>query len=252
MNLTKPVAIAAFVAMAAVTSASAAELRFLCVDALQPAMPELLPQFQQATGHHVRISYANVGTNTELLRKGEQADLAMVSPQQWESLQKEGKIDPTVRVVVGKVGVGLFVRKGALRPDVGSIGALKQTLLAASSIAVRDPGRGSPVGARIVALFERLGIQDEIKPKLRLTAEPPFDAVISGRAEIGFSTMAEIAASSVVDLVGAVPVELQNFIVYTAAVPVAAKEPAAAKALIEFLGSHPAISVLKSKGIEPR
>lgn len=245
--------IATLVSLAVATGsyARAADITFMCADALQSSMEELIPEFRKVSGHNVKVGYANIGTNTERLRKGEEADLAIVSPQQWDSLQREGKIDSAVRVVIGKVGLGVFVKKGAPRPDITSVEVFKRALLSARSIAVRDPSRGSPVGIRTMALFDRLGIGGEIKPKIRLTADRPFEAVINGNAEIGFSTMTEIVATPDVDMVGPVPTELQNYIVFTAAVPAIAKQPAAAKALIEFLGSPRAVSVFKSKGFEP-
>src|SRR5438876_4063507 len=109
--------------------ASAAEVRFLCADALESSMRELLPEFEKTTSHSVKLMLANAGTNAERVRKGDVADLAIVLPQQWETLRREGKIDPAVRVAIGKVGLGAFVKKGAARPDIGSVEALKHALL---------------------------------------------------------------------------------------------------------------------------
>jgi molybdate transport system substrate-binding protein len=103
------VKIAAVASVALILSeidASAAEVRFLCADALESSMRELIPQFEKSTGHSAKMTLANAGTNTERLRKGDLADLAIVLPQQWETLHQEGKIDPAVRVVTGKVGLG--------------------------------------------------------------------------------------------------------------------------------------------------
>ena len=108
--------------------ASAAEVRFLCADALESSMQELIPEFEKTNGHRVKMILANAGTNTERIRKGDVADLAIVLPQQWETLRQEGKIDPAVRTVIGKVGLGAFVKKGAARPDISSVEAFKHAL----------------------------------------------------------------------------------------------------------------------------
>src|SRR5205823_11964045 len=111
--------------------------------------------------------------------------------------------------------------------------------------------QGSPVGAYIIPLFERLGISGDIKAKLRLTpAGPGKTSVIKGDAEIGFNQMTDIIASPDVDLVGPLPADIQNFTIYTAGIPASAKQATAAKALIEFLTSPRAVSVFKSKGLE--
>jgi len=182
--------VAGFALAASGIDAYAADVRFLCADALEASMRELIAEFETVTGHSVKVMFANAGTNTERVRKGDVADLAIVLPQQWETLRKEGKIDPAVRVVVGKVGLGAFVKKGAARPDIGSVEAFKRALLTSRAIAVRDPGQRSPVGTYLIALFDRLGIGDDIKPKLRLTADRPYETVVKGAADIGFSTIA--------------------------------------------------------------
>jgi molybdate transport system substrate-binding protein len=215
-------------------------------------MQELIPEFQKASGHTVKVTYGNLGINADRTRKGEADDLTMVSPQQWDSLQKKSKIDASVRVIVGRVGIGGFVKKGAAGKDISSVDALKRTLLGARSIAVGDPSKGSPVGVYLLPLFDRLGIGNEIKSKLRLTAGGPgsFQAVISGDAELGFSQMTEVIAASGVDGIGALPADVQNLTTFVAAVPNGARQAAAAKALIDFLKSPKAVSVFKSKGLE--
>jgi molybdate transport system substrate-binding protein len=154
-------------------------------------------------------------------------------------------------VVVGKVGLGVFVKKGAARPDIGSVEAFKRTLLNTRAVAVRDPGQRSPVGTYVVALFDRLGIGDDIKPKLRLSTDRPYDTVVKGEAEMGFSTIAEIVASPEVDLVGPLPREIQNFNIFTTAIPINAQQVMATKVFIEYLTSPRANAVLESKGIDP-
>lgn len=252
-SLRRPLCItilAGFLHFVATNYAHAANITFLCAEALQSSMQELIPEFERMSGNSVKIVYANIGSNTNRVRKGDEADLAIVSPQQWESLKNEGKIIPEARVVLARIGIGIFVRKGGTRPNIATVEALKRTLLDARSIAVRDPKSGSPVGARTLALFERLGLRDQIMPKIILTEDRPYAAVINGKAEIGFSSMAEIIASPDTDLVGPVPNEVQNFTTFVVALPTKAKEIGAAKTLIEFLTSARATSVFKSKGLD--
>ena len=252
LNIMKIAVFAALASVATDKYARAADITVLSANALQSALQELIPEFQKATCHNVKVASATLGVNTERVRKGDEADLAIVSPQQWESLQKEGKLGPGARVVIGKAGLGVFVKKGAARPDISSVDAFKRALLNVRSIAVGDPSQGSPVGAYMIPLFERLGISDDIKSKLRLTAGGPatMQPVAKGDAEIGINQLTEIIASPDVDLVGPLPTGIQNFTIYTAAIPASAKQAAAAKVLIEFLTSPRAVSVFKSKGLE--
>src|SRR3954453_16939458 len=103
--------VAGFALAASGIDAYAAEVRFLCADALEASLRELIPEFETVTGHSVRMIFANAGTNTARVRQQDLADLAIVLPQQWETLRREGRIDPAVRVVICKVGLGVFVRK---------------------------------------------------------------------------------------------------------------------------------------------
>ena len=130
--------------------------------------------------------------------------------------------------------------------------ALKFTLLRAPSIAVGD--LRTPVGAYMLPLFEKLGINNEISSKLKLmppgNPSPTIESVIKGEADIGFSQMSEIAASQDADAVGPLPASIQNFTTFTAAIPIQAKQVAAALELIRFLRTPIALAAFKSAGIE--
>jgi molybdate transport system substrate-binding protein len=230
----------------------AADITFLCAGALETTAEELIPEFSRTTGYNVKATFAAIGVISRRVENGEVADLAVVSPRQWDSLRGQDKLDPTVRLVIAKVGAGVFVKKGASKPDISSVDAFKRALVNAKSIALSDPAGGGPVGIYAVGLFERLGIGAEIKSKLKLVGGglAPVEPVAKGDAEIGLSTISEILPVPGVELVGPLPVEIQTFIVYTAAIPKTAKEPAAARALIDIFMSPKAISILKSKGLE--
>jgi molybdate transport system substrate-binding protein len=229
---------------------SAAEIRFLVADALESSMTELLPEFEKATGHHVRTTTANAGTNTERVRKEDAGDLAIVLLPQWEGLRQESKIDPSQRAVLGKVGIGMFGKKGASRPDISTVELFRRSMLNARSIGVRDPAVRSPVGTYVLSLFERLGIAQEMKTKVILSADRPYETVLQDKADFGFSTLAEIASVAEVELIGPLPSDIQTFNVFTTAVPLNARSTGAVKQLIDFLKSDRAKNVLKSKGID--
>jgi molybdate transport system substrate-binding protein len=147
------------------------------------------------SGHTVKPTFAVINAITERVRKGDVADLAIVSPQQWEDLQKEGKLDPAIRSVVSKVGFGVFVKEGTTRPDISSAEALKRALLNARGVAVFVSGTVGPTPIYVTRLFDRLGISVDLQPKLktavsgaipgRPTAAALFDLVAKGDAEIG-------------------------------------------------------------------
>jgi molybdate transport system substrate-binding protein len=243
--------------------AGAAEIRFLCAAAIESWMIEVIPQFEKSSGHTVNPTFLIINDIAERVRNGESADLAVVSPALWQTLQAERRLDPNVRIAIAKVGYGVFVKKGAARPDISSVEALKHTLLNARSIgfALADSTgapRG-PTGAYQVRLFDQLGISGEIKQKIvrpgfarpgQVVSAPMFELVASGEAEIGVAMISEILQAPGVDFVGLVPAEVADYIVFTTGIPTIAREPAVAKVLISFLTLPSSASVLKSKGLE--
>ena len=241
---------AALLTTAAAGAASAADLVFLCPGALASTAKEVLPEFQKATGQHVDTIVGPIGAHAERVRKGEAADVVVVSEPQWKELEKEGKIDAAVHAVIASVGIGVFVKQGATKLQIATVGDLKQELLKARAIAIGDPANGSPVGAYAMRLFERLGIASEVKPKLRLIKGLPIAAVASGEAELGLAQISEIVSATGVELVGPLPADVQNTTVFTATIPKQASNPSAAKELIEVLRSPKTVSLLRAKGLE--
>jgi molybdate transport system substrate-binding protein len=239
----------------------AADITLLCAGALESWMHEAIPAFQKVSGHTIKPTFAVINAIAERVRKGDAADVAVVSPQQWDDLQREGKLDPAVRVLIAKVGYGVFAKAGAPNPDISSVEAFTRTFLNARSIAVFDPSAVGPTAVYVTRLFDRLGINAELQPKFkyslsgvvpgRPTAAALFDSVATGGVEIGVAMISEILAAPGVQLVGPVPTDLQSFQTYATVIPVNAKDSAAAKAFIDFLASPDAVSILKSKGLEP-
>jgi molybdate transport system substrate-binding protein len=244
----------ALFAMIGASVAGAADIKFLSPVAMRGVMPDVVTQFERASGHKVTVEYATVGVITDRLLKGEAADVTIVSVPQMEELQKQGKIVTGSRADVARVGVGAFVRAGAAKPDISSVDAFKRTLLAAKSIGYGDPAAGGVSGVHMAALVERLGIAAEMKPKTQLfpNSQAVLDAVAKGNVEIGIGLTSDTTLVSGIDLAGALPAEIQNFTLYVAGIPAVSKQADAAKALINFLSSPAAQTGLKAKGFESR
>lgn len=148
----------------------------------------------------------------------------------------------------------MAVRAGAPKPDISSPDALKRSLLAAKSISYADPAKGGASGVQFAHVLERLGIADEMKAKTKLVPGPEApDLAARGEVEIAVAMVPEILPVRGVDLVGALPQELQNItdFSYVAGTLVAAKQMAIAKALVQFITGQAAAPIVKSKGLEP-
>src|SRR5205814_6372091 len=232
--------------IAAGSTARAAEIKLLCAVALQPAMVALIPDFEKSSGHKVTIAYGNAGPVADRVQKGEAADIVISSVPLIDQLQAQGKVVADSRVTIAKVGVGVFVRKGAAKPDISSAEAFKRSMLAARSIAYPDPAGGGASGIYVASLLERLGIAAEMKPKTkRSTLGTLYASVATGEVEIGFNQVSEILAQPTVELAGPLPPEIQNYTQFAPGIVTGSSQGDAGRALVTFLYSPAAQTVLK-------
>lgn len=233
-------------------TARAAEIKLLCAVALQPAMVALIPEFERSSGHKITIAYGTAGAVVDRVQKGEAADIVISAGRLIDQLQAQGQVVADSRVTFAKVGVGVFVRKDAAKPDISSADAFKRSMLAARSIAYPDPAGGGASGIYVASLLERLGIAAEMKPKTRLLppTEVLYASVASGEVEIGFNQISEILAQPTVELAGPLPPAIQNYTQFAPGIATGSGQADAARALVAFLSSPAAQNLLKAKGFE--
>jgi molybdate transport system substrate-binding protein len=231
-------------------TAHAAEIKMLVSNAMKTTMEELAPQFEKASEHKLAITFGAASELKIEIEKGAVFDVAILTPAVIDALVKEGKLSAAGGTEIARAGFGIAARMGAPRPDIGTVEAFRRALLDAKSIAYVEAGAGSPY---FKGLLERLGIADQIKPKLKPqpTSNPAAKAVANGEAEIGITAISEILPYAGAEVVGPLPPEIQFYSISAAAVAATTKEPEAAKALITFLTAPSAIAVLKAKGLTP-
>src|SRR5712691_333700 len=227
----------------------AAELKFLSTQATEEAYRELVPQFEKASGHKVTTVFTGTLDANKRLAAGETYDLLIMSAPSIDEHIKAGKVVPGSRVDLAKSGVGVGVKAGAPKPDISTTEALKKTVLAAKSIGYST----GPSGIYVIDLFQRMGIADEIKGKLKQTPTGVFvgSIIASGEAEIGFQQVSELSHFAGVDYVGPLPAEVQQFTIFSSGIMAGTKEADAAKALVNFITAPAAAAVFKRIGMEP-
>lgn len=248
------VAVSSFLLVAATPSfARAAEITVLSPVSFRAMLPDLLLQFEKSSGHKVTGGYATLGVITERVKKGEAIDVPIVSPAQNEELEKQGKLLAGSRVEIARVGFTVFVKKGAPKPDLNSVDALKRMLLAAKSVALGDPARGGGAGVYALGLMQRLGVSEDIKAKTKLlpSGTEIAEAVAKGETEIGIGVASDLALVPGLESV-ALPAEVQSYSLYVAGINSGSTQPDAAKALIAFLTSPAFKQALTTNGFEPR
>ena len=221
---------ASFIVMAAVLlpgAAGAAEIKVLSTQATEQAYRELAPQFEQASGHKVTTIFTGTRDVQKRIAAGESYDI----------------------ILMAGPAIDDFIKAGAPKPDIGSTEAVKKTLLAAKSIGYST----GPSGVYLTGLFQRLGVADAIKGKLKQTPTGVFvgNIVASGEAEIGFQQVSELAHFPGVDFVGPLPADIQEVTVFSAGLQVGAKETEPAKSWLKFLTAPEHAAAFTSRGLTP-
>ncbi len=250
--------LAAFSFVATVACASvaayAADLHVMTSGGFTAAYKALGPEFAKETGNTLdTILGPSMGKSPEAipnrLARGEAADVVIMVGYALEDLIKDGKVMPGSRVELADSRIGMVVRAGAPKPDIGTVDALRQTLLNAKSIAYSDSASGVYIKNE---MFRKLGIEDQVGPKAKMVPRIPVASVVAnGDYEIGFQQVAELLPVPGVEFVGKVPEEVQSVTRYAAGIPVGAKHPDEARALLRFLASPAAQPTVRKTGLDP-
>jgi molybdate transport system substrate-binding protein len=239
-------------------AASAADVHVMISAGFYGAYSELGPAFERASGHRlVTTRGPSMGDSPESiptrLARGETADVVILDGGAADELGKRGLVLADSKVELARSLIGMVVRAGAAKPDIGSVEAFRTALLAAKSIAYSDSGSGTYLST---TLFPKLGIADQVSGKSRKVRGPPSGepvaaVVARGDAEIGFQQISELMHVPGVTFVGPIPAELQPGFSFAGALTSTARQPEAARALIRFLGSAEAAPAISKAGLTP-
>jgi molybdate transport system substrate-binding protein len=230
-------------------AAGAAEIKVVSTQATQEAYQELVAQFEKATGHKVTTTFTGTLNVQKMLAAGEPFDLIIMAAPAIDEQIKLGKAVAASRVDFAQSGTGVAVRKGAPKPDIGSVDAFKRTLLATKSIGYST----GPSGLYILSVFEKLGLAAELKSKLKQTPSGVFvgTLIADGDTEIGFQQISELVHFAGIDYIGPLPGELQRMTMFSAGIHSGAKEAEAARSLVKFITAPSAASIIRKHGLEP-
>src|SRR4029450_3958849 len=235
-----------------VQASSAGEVKVLTAGAFKQVVVALLPDFEKQTGTKVIVDNDTAGGLQKRIEGGEAFDVAVITPAIVDDLAGKGKIAAGTRANLATVGIGVVVKDGAPKPDVSTVEAFKNALLAAKTVAYIDPASGGSSGIYVDKLLERLNIADQVRPKAKLKKGGYVaDLIVSGEAELGVHQISEIVPVKGAVLVGPLPKEIQNTTTYAAGLSASPQNKEAAQALIKIFSGPEAAAVLKSKGMDP-
>lgn len=239
-------ALAVGVAIVAPDIVLGADIKVLSIPFKGP-LDRIGPQFERTTGH--KLKYAPSAPLQEQIDAGESFDVVLIFSSVVDQLINQGKVAAGTRVDIAHAGLGLAVKKGAAKPDILSADTFRRALLASKSIAYAAQG---PSGVHLTSLLERLGIANDIKPKLK-----PMNAgslvvgpVARGEVEIGIVSIPFIVAEPGVEMVGPLPRELQDYVHYSSGIGISAQDRNAAKAFISYFARAKSADTLRAHGLE--
>ena len=213
-------------AAALTSSAQAAELQVLAGAGIRAPLNEIAAQFEKVTGHKVVIRYGTAPELIKMATTGGPFDLGVCPADVFKDDATRAQFTSQSMPEVARIGIGIAVPAGAPKPDISTPEALKQTLLKSRSIASIP---ASATGAYLATVYERLGIVEEVRARMRPQPDPQQIAVAVDKGEA----------------------ELQRETVYNAGVAVGARDAAAVKAFIAYLMSPDGAAVIKAKGMTP-
>jgi molybdate transport system substrate-binding protein len=249
---TRSAVLAAFVfgsVLAQANTATAAELKILTPWALWTVLNEIGPQFERNSGYKLIVETGIAATLANRINAGESFDIFVGPPAQMDRVTQSGKVIADTRTPIARSGIGIEVRAGAPKPNVGSVEAFKRALLDAKSIGYLKEGAS---GIYLAGLLDRLGIRDAIKSKVvRPETDIVSELVAKGEIELGMVVITQIMTTPGVELVGPIARELQFYVAWSGGVSANSTAPNVAKDLLKFLTGPAAIPVLKTQGMEP-
>lgn len=233
----------------AVSEPTGGVLRVFSANGVKTVMGDLAPRFAEATGCRLAVSFGEAGEVRERIVAGEAFDLAMLPATTLAELARLGWIDPGSIVAIASTEVGMAMRTGAAKPDIGLAASFRDWLIGVRSIVITDPDSGGVSGVHFAEVLRRLGIADAIAPKLVLTRGALNAASVArGEAELAVQLTHEIHAVAGVDFVP-LPPEFARAVKFSAGLPPAASD--AASTLLGFLSGQEAAAIVAAAGMQP-
>ncbi|MET3495093.1 substrate-binding domain-containing protein [Variovorax boronicumulans] len=235
-------------------AAATGDLHVMTSGGFTAAYNDLRPEFERLSGRTVKTAYGASMGNAEdsipsRLARNEPADVVILARPALDALVVQGKVVPGSQVDLVRSAIGFAVRKGAPRPDISTVDALKRTLLAAPSIAYSASASGTYYETQ---LLRKLGIEDQVKPKSkRILSERVGTVVARGDAVLGLQQVSELLPIPGIDYIGPLPAEVQQNTLFSAGIATASKQPEAARQLIRYLNSPAAAPTISKTGLQP-
>lgn len=231
--------------------AQTGEVTIIAPGGIGAAINQLIPGFEAKTGYKVKATIGSgLGTKRQVAN-GEPFDIPILQPPYPEVIASGNVIESSAKPLAS-VAVGLAVRKGATRPDIATPDSFRAALLAAKSVSYPDAGAGAAAGVSFEATLKQLGIEEQLARRVRKAqgGAGAMAMVARGEVELGFTFLSEMDDPGI-DVVGALPAAVSTPTTLVGFISAHAKNPDAARALLEFLGGPEAKKAYAAHGMTP-
>jgi molybdate transport system substrate-binding protein len=242
----------ALVALMSANAASAAEITLVAPGGIRAAVEQMIPAFEKKTGHKVKATFGSGNGTKAQVTKGDAFDVPIVQPPYPEVLAS-GNVVNSTETPLAHVAVGVAVRPGTPHPDISSAEAVKKLFLSAKSISYPDPKGGAAAGVSMDETLKKLGITEEMKPKIKLAqgGAGAMKMLADKQVDVGLTFVSEIITEPGVEVVGPLPESISTPTRLSAFIGTKAKDPKAAKELLDYLSSADAAKVYRERGMVP-
>lgn len=235
---------------AASPTVCAQPLRVLTAGAFKPVVVELTETFERESQQKLIVDNDTAGAILRRMRSGELWDLVIAPPATLAALAKDNRIDPASVMPLARVAIGVAVRQGSPKPEIGTVEQFKAAVLAARSPAFIDPKAGGSSGIYLDGLFQRLGISEALRGKAVLVPGGLVaERLTTGEADLAIHQISEILPVKGVELVGPLPASIQNYTDYSAAIVRGSDRVAASQSLVTLLRSERAAAIVALRGM---
>ena len=232
---------------------TAAEIKVISAGAVRTLISGMIEEYKKTSGDTFDFTVGPTGLLRDIIKSGKPADLLITSAPLMAELEKTGRLTPGSRTDLGRVGLGVVLRDGAAAPDLSTVGAFRQALLNAKSVAHTAPELGGTSSTHLLAWLKKEGIADVVAKKA-VHAKGGIEVsryVAEGKAEIGVTLISEILPVKGARFAAPLPGTLQLWTVYASAIPASSTQPAAARAFVNALVSPAMASRWTTAGFQP-
>jgi len=252
MNIHNKISIVLASLAVSVTHAGAAETTLVAPGGIRAAIVAMIPDFERRTGHKVNATFGSGGGTKARVIKGDAFDVPVVQPP-LGPVVASGHVVAASETPLAIAPVGVAVKTGAPKPDISTADAVKRMLLAAKAVAFPNEATGAAAGASFNQTLRKLGIAEEMKPKIRISqgGRGAMEMLARNEVDVGVTFISEIITEPGVESVGALPRDISTATGLVGYLSAHAKEPEAAKALLAYLSGPEAAKVYIASGMVP-